>query len=300
MTDDFIMSPKNDWCFKELMKNEEVRKGFIAAILGRNPSEIAHTELLPTILEKEHRDDKWGVLDVHVRLSDGTEMDMEMQVAFQDDWDKRTIYYIGKMYTGQLSEGEDYDKLKKCVHVGILDFELFPEDKDFYSRFHFREDNRNILYSDVLEMHVIELPKLKKYIQEESELLNWAKFFNANTKEDFEMVVTKDEYLSMAYDNLVEFSADEMKRREYEWHRMATIEKNSQLSSAKRQGHKEGREEGLKEGIGIGQVEGIEITQVRIAKNMLQDGDSYEKISRNTGLTLDEIKKIGDDMKNKK
>lgn len=149
-------------------------------------------------------------------------------------------------------------------------------------------------------MHVIELPKLKKYIHQESELLNWAKFFNANTKEDFEMVVTKDEYLSMAYDNLVEFSADEMKRREYEWHRMATIEKNSQLSSAKRQGHKEGREEGLKEGIGIGQVEGIEITQVRIAKNMLQDGDSYEKISRNTGLTLDEIKKIDDDMKNKK
>lgn len=27
------------------------------------------------------------------------------------------------------------------------------------------------------------------------------------------MVVTKDEYLSMAYDNLVEFSADERKKK---------------------------------------------------------------------------------------
>ena len=31
---DFIMLPTVDFCFKELMQNEKVRKGMIAAILG--------------------------------------------------------------------------------------------------------------------------------------------------------------------------------------------------------------------------------------------------------------------------
>lgn len=33
-----------------------------------------------------------------------------------------------------------------------------------------------------------------------------------------------------------------------------------------------------------------------IAESMLQDGDSYEKISRNTHLTIEEIKKVESDM----
>lgn len=36
----FIMLPTNDFCFKELMQNPKVRKGFIAGILGKDPSEI--------------------------------------------------------------------------------------------------------------------------------------------------------------------------------------------------------------------------------------------------------------------
>ena len=46
----FIMLPTVDFCFKELMQNEKVRKGFIAALLGRMPEEIQETTLLPTIL----------------------------------------------------------------------------------------------------------------------------------------------------------------------------------------------------------------------------------------------------------
>ncbi len=31
---DFIMSPKVDFAFKELMRNEKVRKGFLSAVLN--------------------------------------------------------------------------------------------------------------------------------------------------------------------------------------------------------------------------------------------------------------------------
>ena len=50
--DEFIMLPTVDFCFKELMRNEKVRKGIIAALLGVRPEEIKETRLLPTILRK--------------------------------------------------------------------------------------------------------------------------------------------------------------------------------------------------------------------------------------------------------
>ena len=44
--DDFVMLPTNDFCFKELMQNPKVRKGFIAGILRKDPKEIKEIILL--------------------------------------------------------------------------------------------------------------------------------------------------------------------------------------------------------------------------------------------------------------
>lgn len=57
-SDNFIMLPTVDFCFKELMKNAKVRKGFVAAILGQDPETIRKTILVPTELRKESEDDK--------------------------------------------------------------------------------------------------------------------------------------------------------------------------------------------------------------------------------------------------
>ena len=79
--DDFLMSPKVDFCFKELFQSPKVRQGFLAAILGKNPEEIAETQLMQTILSKESADSKYGILDVRVLMTDGSQVDLEMQVA---------------------------------------------------------------------------------------------------------------------------------------------------------------------------------------------------------------------------
>lgn len=42
-------------------------------------------------------------------------MDFEMQVAAYEFWKNRSIYYVSKMYTEQIKQGEDYDKLQKCI-----------------------------------------------------------------------------------------------------------------------------------------------------------------------------------------
>ena len=78
--EDFIMLPTVDFCFKELMQNENVRKGIIAAILNKRPDEIVNTELLPTILRKDSEDDKYGILDVRVQLDNEVQIDYEMHI----------------------------------------------------------------------------------------------------------------------------------------------------------------------------------------------------------------------------
>ena len=41
--DDFIMSPKIDFAFKELMRNDYVRKGFLSAVLNIKDTMIKST-----------------------------------------------------------------------------------------------------------------------------------------------------------------------------------------------------------------------------------------------------------------
>ena len=72
----------------------------IAALLNVPASEIDNTELMPTILRKESKDDKYGILDVRVKLKDGEQIDFEMQVEAFDCWANRSVYYLSKMYAG--------------------------------------------------------------------------------------------------------------------------------------------------------------------------------------------------------
>ena len=238
----FMMLPSVDFCFQELMEDEEVRRGFIGAILRIPPEEIVDMELLPKKLRKKHKEDKYGILDVHVRLKDGDQLNIEMQAVAYDYWQERSLFYLGKMYVDQIHEGEDYDKLKKCIHVGVLDFTLFEHER-YYSCFHIWEDTSREMYSDKFEIHILELPKLVKYEYPQTELLRWAQFFSAKSREEIKMLAEKDKYIHKAYDKLEEISADEEKRLEYEARQKAIRDHRHMLASGRREGIREGRKE---------------------------------------------------------
>ena len=78
--DNFIMLPTVDVCFKGLMYNPKVRKGFIAALLKADPAAVRETVLLPTALRQEYPDEKLGILDVRALMEDGAQINMEMQI----------------------------------------------------------------------------------------------------------------------------------------------------------------------------------------------------------------------------
>lgn len=244
-TNTFIMKPKIDFCFKELMEFAEVRRGFIAAVLGISPEEVVSTELKPTYLRVKHQKDKLGILDVHVILNGEIQIDMEIQVAQFLFWRERSLFYLSKMYSDVILAGEGYQVLGKCIHVGILDFILFEEDEEYYSCFHLWEDKRRRIYSDKLEIHIVELPKLAKREYPETALLKWARFFNAEKKEEFEMVAKTDPHIQKAYDQLLYMSGNEEKRLLYEARQKAINDYNTQMYSNWHDGYSEGEEKKL-------------------------------------------------------
>lgn len=241
------MKPKVDFAFKEIMANEKARIGFLSAVLKIRPEEIKETRILNTYLQKIHEDDKQGILDVRILMNNDTEIDTEIQLSELKVWADRSLFYLSKMYTEQIKQGQTYDVFKKCVNISILDFTLFPKEAEFYSCFHIREDTRNFLYTDKMEFHVIELPKLPEEIKENSSDIElWARFINAERKEELEMIATKNPYIESAYEQLQIISQDKEKRLEYEAREKAILDYNQAMKEAKETGWEAGREEGEK------------------------------------------------------
>ena len=282
--DEFLMKPKIDFAFKEIMENNEARKGFLAAVLKVNPEDIRDTRILNPHLRKMHEDDKLGILDVRVLLNNDIEIDTEIQLAEFAAWANRTLFYLSKMFADQIEKGQDYSLLKKCVSISILDFVLFREEEtEFYSCFHIREDSRNFLYTDKMEFHVIELPKLPEELKEEDSLLLWAKFINAERKEKFDMLAEKSPYINSTYQHLQVISQDKEKRLEYEAREKAVRDHNQMMKEARERGMQEGRREGRQEGI------------IEVAENFIKLGLGTAEISKGTGLSENEI----EDLRNK-
>ena len=183
--------------------------------------------------------------------------------------------------------------IMKRIHVSILYFKLFDYE-EYYSRFHIWEDHRRLQYSDKFEIHVLELPKLEKYDYPETELLKWARFFNATDKEELEMAAEGNEYTRKAYERLVELSADEEKRMEYEARQKALRDYQHMMNSGWRQGYGKGKEAGVEAGREEGRKEGVE-EGAKASIEMLQElGISREEVQtkvREKFLASDEIVK---------
>ncbi len=242
---EFLMKPKIDFAFKEIMMDEKARIGFLASVLQLDPGDIKETQILNPYLRKTHEDDKLGILDVRILMNDDTMIDVEIQLSELSVWPDRSLFYAAKMYAEQIEPGQKYDVLNKCVSISILDFALFKEEADFYSCFHIREDTRGFLYTDKMEFHVIELPKLPAELKEGCTGLElWAKFINAERKEEFDMIAERNPYIKSAYDQLQIISQDRQKRMEYEAREKAIRDYSQGMYEAEQRG----KEEGIKEG----------------------------------------------------
>ncbi|MCM1193830.1 MAG: Rpn family recombination-promoting nuclease/putative transposase, partial [Acetatifactor muris] len=182
-----IVSLRYDFSFKQLMLNEEVRRYFISDVLGIPAGEIRSVRLANPFLWKRYARQKQGILDVRVELNDDSRVNIELQIRMVAHWDKRSLFYLAKMFTEDLLAGERYHKLKKCICINILDFNL-NESPEYHRKYKLR-DEKGEEFSDMFEIHVIEL---RKQISGDRPLDDWIRLFNAETEAELDMIKTEN------------------------------------------------------------------------------------------------------------
>ena len=278
--DNLIMLPTVDLCFKELMNNPKVRMGFIAALLDMPPEQIKETTLQPTELRREYGEQKLGILDVNVLLYDGTQIDMEMQVAPFRHWDARALFYLCRMFTGQLKKGESYSRLKRCIHVSILDFIHFPEDAECCHRISLYDKTTGQRYTDLMELRILELKKLPVRAEGEELLISWMRFFAAKTRKEMKIVAQTDEYIDEAFEELEKLSADKQKWMEYEARQKAIRDYNTQVQSYWEDGLEEGQRQ----------------LKMELIKKKMARGKTLEQIADDLETDVESIRALAEEI----
>ena len=129
---------------------------------------------------------------------------------------------------------------------------------------------------------MVELPKLPKELKEDSdEILLWAKFINAEKKEEFDMLAERNPYIEKAYEKLQVISRDREKRLEYEAREKAILDYNQMMLEAREGGLKDG----LKQGLEKGREEGIKAFILDGLEDNLTKERILLKVERHFALT---------------
>ena len=219
-----IISPKWDYCIKELFRNMTVLKYFISVVLEIPVEEIRSVRLLNTFLRRRYRYQKQGILDVLAEMNDNTKINIELQVKAAKEWDKRQLFYLGKMLTEEVPFGKSYHVMKRCVAISILDFNL-TEDEKYHKTYLLRDEDGRI-FSRLLELHLIELNK----VLTGQTIDEWIRFFNAKTQEDLDMLrsQTKSAGILEAIKELEHMSLTRYARMRYEEHLKKIMDRKAQ------------------------------------------------------------------------
>ena len=132
-----ILFPKRDLIFRRIFgveKNKKLLKSFIQAVLNLENDEISDLTIRDPQLIPNHIDEKYYILDLLVTTNIGTYIHVEVQIANRADMKDRITFYNSRMITSQLSAKAAYF-LNRAISIIIVDYDLFPEEKDYFSRF---------------------------------------------------------------------------------------------------------------------------------------------------------------------
>ena len=264
----------NDFVFKKVFGkkgNESILKDLLEAILK---IKIKKIELQTEVeLERELIDDKTGVLDIEATIDDNTIIDIEMQMRNQYNMKERSLFYWAGLYYTALKKKGEYKENKRVITINIVNFDMFKEGP-YHEKIELRREYKNILLTNKLEIHFIQLSKFLKEGEEEKDkkMWQWLTFICNKNRKEVERVMKENKEIEKANEELEYLTGDDAVRRIAFLREKAERDYISNMSGA--------REEGAKK------------AKIEIAKAMLAEGMEKEKIIKITGLTEEEMEEI--------
>ena len=276
-----ILSPKLDVVFQILfgeVGSEEITKDLLSAILDEQINTVDLNQNI--VLRRKNPKDKMGIVDVLAKINDNEYCNIEMQVSDDKDIIKRILYYWSKQYSKELQKGHPYIDLKRTINVLIANFKIdILKNLEFHTQWKIIEEKgRKTVLTDDLELHIIELPKMRNNTAngKDKKLVEWLSFLNNPESKEVANYMKNNESMKKAKEKLNIMSEDERIRRLAELREKAILDELEVKAYNYRKGKNEGLEQKNKE----------------IAKKLKEKGLSIDFIIEITNLTKEEIEKL--------
>ena len=161
-----LLSPKHDLVFKALYTSDgdlELLASLLTSILGleicAGDMTITNSELV-----RQHVGDRSARIDVRIKLNDGKQINVEIQIEDDQDMERRSVYYLSRLYADQAAPKKAFATFCPAIAINILDFNYFPGD-EYHNRYRLRNVKSNAELTDVFEINFIELPKAKASLE---------------------------------------------------------------------------------------------------------------------------------------
>lgn len=259
------VDPKIDYVFKRLFGAVELSALLVnlinAALSLIGDEAVEQVEILNPFVPGEHIDEKLAILDVRARDRRGRGFMVEMQVHAFRAFPERILYYWAGAYREQLSEGENYQRLRPIYAICVLNFVLLEDIATWRQRFVLMDAHTSQRFSDQLEVHTLELPKFQLRVEEiRTDLDRWAWFLRHAEELDSTALpaALQQPAIQKATEVLETMSLDVQERLRAEARRKALLDYNQMMLEARAAGEANGFDKGEKVGFDKGEKAGFD------------------------------------------
>lgn len=190
----------NDYLFRIVFqKNKYALKGLLCSVLQLDENDIVDLVVKNPITPGELINDKEFIMDILISMNSDVTIDMEMQVKNYDNWPERSLAYLCREFS-KLAKGSNYEFTDAAYQISFLDYDLFPDHKEFRALYQVRNTLDNHLYTGKINLVVVSLNQtdLAKKEEVDSGLVRWAELFKAKTWEELRMIATDNKYMQSA------------------------------------------------------------------------------------------------------
>lgn len=284
------LSPKADLTFKLVFgEHKDLAMSLLNALLPLAEDEqITSLEYATPEMIPENPAKKDSVVDVRCTDAKGRQFIVEMQMYWNQYFQKRVLLNASKAIVRQLNKREDYSLIQPvyCLNlVNDIGFQSAPE--EFYHDYAIVNMEHSDRIIEGLRFVFIELPKFQpKNIAEKKMAVLWLRFLTeiSEDTQDAPIELLENEATRKALSIVEKSAMSEGQLYAYEKFWDAVINEEVLLKGS--------FDRGVSEGEAIGIAKGEAKANRKNAQNLKNLGIDIETISKATGLTAEEIETL--------
>lgn len=204
----------NDCMFHMVFQKDMVAlEGLICAVLHLEPENIKEIEVCNPLEIGKTIDSKNFYLDLKIEFNNDTIVNLEMQLMNRGNWPERSLSYLCRSYDS-LEKGEDYKNVRSAIHIGFIDFTLFPDEPEFCATYMLSNVKTNRIYTSKFKLKVVELNHTEIATDEDKyyKIDRWARLFKSTTWEELRMCAGEDAAMQSAVKMVYEYNEEEAVR----------------------------------------------------------------------------------------